>query len=75
MVAENRLDGAFQTAKGQSNSANNGYLPAARALAKEIKEPSKEHYTSLTEDFWGGAFWTFNCYYVKRFRENNRSSL
>lgn len=54
MVAENRLDGAFQTAKGQSNSANNGYLPAARALAKEIKEPSKEHYTSLTEDFGEG---------------------
>ncbi|MFB5336982.1 hypothetical protein [Enterococcus faecalis] len=54
MVTENRLDGAFQTAKGQSNSANNGYLPAARALAKEIKEPSKEHYTSLTEDFGEG---------------------
>lgn len=56
MIEENRLDGTFKTAKGSSNSANEGFIPAANELAKAIKTPSKESYYSITKDFGDGLF-------------------
>ena len=54
MVAENRLDGAFQTAKGQSNSANNGYLPAARAFSQGNQRTFKRTLYKSNRRFWEG---------------------
>ena len=54
MIEENRLDGTFQTAKGSSNSANEGFIPAVAELAPKIKEPSKETYYAITKDLGDG---------------------
>lgn len=56
MIEENRLSGEFQTAKGSSNSANEGFIPAVNELEDAIKEPSKEMYYSITSDFGDGLF-------------------
>lgn len=56
MIEENRLDGTFKTAKGSSNSANEGFIPAANELAEAIKTPSKETYYSITKEFGEGLF-------------------
>lgn len=54
MIEENRLDGTFKTAKGSSNSANEGFIPAVNELAESIKTPSKETYYAVTKDLGAG---------------------
>lgn len=56
MIEENRLDGTFKTAKGSSNSANEGFIPAANELSEKIKTPSNEVYYSVTKDFGDGLY-------------------
>lgn len=56
MIEENRLDGTFKTAKGSSNSANEGFIPAVNELAETIKTPSQETYYAITKDFGDGLF-------------------
>lgn len=56
MIEENRLTGEFKTAKGSSNSANEGFIPAVNELESVIKEPSKEAYYSVSSDLGGGLF-------------------
>ena len=56
MIEENRLTGTFKTAKGSSNSANEGFIPAVHGLADKIKTPSTEAYYSVTSDLGAGLY-------------------
>ncbi len=49
MLAENRLDGAFDLLSGASNSVKRSLLPLAEELAPKIKEPSGVRYYGLAE--------------------------
>lgn len=54
MREENRVDGAFETVKGSSTSARNGFMPIAAEMADWIRTPYKSYYYGYAEDFGNG---------------------
>lgn len=54
MLAENRLDGNFQTVKGSSTSARNGMMPLAAEMKDWVKKPFGFYYYGIAEPLGNG---------------------
>lgn len=54
MLAENRLDGNFETVKGSSTSARNGMMPLAAEMKDWVKKPFGFYYYGIAEPLGNG---------------------